>query len=82
MAAARTTTLEEDDQMANPFEDDNCEYLVLVNSNGQHSLWPDFVSVPDGWQTAYRGRRAACLGYVEENWRDIRPSTERSGHRR
>ncbi|SED19230.1 MbtH-like protein [Streptomyces melanosporofaciens] len=27
----------------NPFEDPEGTYLVLVNDEGQHSLWPAFV---------------------------------------
>ncbi|MEU6919494.1 MbtH family NRPS accessory protein, partial [Streptomyces sp. NPDC002285] len=26
--------------MANPFENDEASYFVLVNDEGQHSLWP------------------------------------------
>ncbi|SCG34699.1 MbtH-like protein, partial [Micromonospora rifamycinica] len=32
----------------NPFEDDRASYLVLANSNGQHSLWPSGLTVPSG----------------------------------
>ena len=34
--------------MSNPFEDPEGTYLVLVNDENQHSLWPDFVEVPAG----------------------------------
>ena len=30
----------------NPFEDPEGRYLVLVNDEGQHSLWPSFAEVP------------------------------------
>ena len=30
----------------NPFEDPDANYLVLVNDEGQHSLWPVFAAVP------------------------------------
>jgi MbtH protein len=60
--------------MSNPFEDQNAEYLVLVNSEGQYSLWPRAVAVPDGWRSVFgASERAACLEYVEENWTDMRP---------
>jgi MbtH protein len=60
--------------MSNPFEDDDKQYLVLVNDEGQHSLWPTFVDVPDGWRVALpAGARAAALAYVEANWTDMRP---------
>ncbi|MFF9127306.1 MbtH family protein [Streptomyces sp. NPDC014889] len=58
----------------NPFEDNEAEYYVLVNDEGQHSLWPAFAEVPAGWTVAHgRAGREACLEYVNENWTDMRP---------
>lgn len=60
----------------NPFDDPDAEFLVLVNDEGQHSLWPSFVEVPGGWNIAHeRDGRAACLAYIEENWTDMRPNS-------
>jgi MbtH protein len=60
--------------MTNPFEDENGEYLVLINDEGQYSLWPAFLDVPLGWRTTGpRGARQACLDYIDENWKDMRP---------
>ncbi|PYC87642.1 MbtH family protein [Streptomyces tateyamensis] len=62
--------------MANPFEDENGVYLVLVNEEGQHSLWPEFIEVPAGWRTVHGpGGRAQCLEYVEAHWTDMRPNS-------
>lgn len=62
--------------MTNPFEDEEGTYLVLRNDEGQHSLWPSFVDVPAGWQTAFgEHRRQECLDYVEANWTDMRPAS-------
>ncbi|MET9648315.1 MbtH family protein [Streptomyces syringium] len=62
--------------MSNPFEDDNAGYLVLVNDENQHSLWPAFAEIPAGWTTAFgEDTRAACLEYVEQNWTDMRPKS-------
>ncbi len=62
--------------MTNPFEDADASYLVLVNDEGQHSLWPAFAGVPEGWKVAYgKDTRDACLKYVEKNWTDTRPSS-------
>lgn len=62
--------------MNNPFDDTGGTFLVLVNEEGQHSLWPSFVTVPAGW-TAVHGEatRAECLDYVERNWTDMRPKS-------
>jgi MbtH protein len=60
--------------MSNPFDDPNAEYLVLVNDEGQHSLWPEFADVPAGWGRAHGpAGRADCLQYVNDNWTDMRP---------
>ena len=37
----------------NPFDDDNASFLVLVNDEEQHSLWPTFSDVPAGWRVVY-----------------------------
>jgi uncharacterized protein YbdZ (MbtH family) len=60
--------------MTNPFEDDDAEYLVLVNEEHQHSLWPAFAEVPAGWTVALpASSRQACLDHVEAHWTDMRP---------
>jgi MbtH protein len=60
--------------MTNPFEDENGEYLVLINEEGQHSLWPAFIDIPIGWRaTGPKGERKACLAWIEQNWTDMRP---------
>ena len=62
--------------MTNPFEDPNGVYHVLVNDEGQHSLWPTFVEVPDGWTIVHKSdTRAACLEYIEKHWTDLRPAS-------
>jgi uncharacterized protein YbdZ (MbtH family) len=60
----------------NPFDDPDGTYVVLVNDEGQHSLWPSFAAVPAGWTVALpaTGRQAA-LDYVTENWTDMRPKS-------
>ncbi|WP_030793348.1 MbtH family protein [Streptomyces sp. NRRL S-920] len=62
--------------MPNPFDDENGTFLVLVNDENQHSLWPSFAEVPAGWKTVFgEDTRKACLDYIEENWTDIRPKS-------
>ena len=58
----------------NPFEDENGVYHVLINDEGQHSLWPSFVEVPAGWTIIHQSdTRAACLDFINKNWTDMRP---------
>lgn len=62
--------------MTNPFDDENGVFLVLTNTENQHSLWPARNEVPAGWTTVFGPEtRAACLGYIEENWTDLRPAS-------
>jgi uncharacterized protein YbdZ (MbtH family) len=62
--------------MANPFEDENGDYSVLVNDEGQYSLWPSFREVPTGWVVVGpRGKRKECLDWIEEKWTDLRPKS-------
>ncbi|MFD5858068.1 MbtH family protein [Streptomyces chartreusis] len=58
----------------NPFDDNEGRFLVLVNDEGQHSLWPSFATVPGGWTTVFdENTREACLEYIESHWTDLRP---------
>ncbi|ROO88885.1 MbtH protein [Actinocorallia herbida] len=58
----------------NPFENDEATYLVLVNDEGQYSLWPTFAEVPAGWTVAKAAdTRQACLDHITEHWTDMRP---------
>jgi uncharacterized protein YbdZ (MbtH family) len=65
-----------ENQMTNPFDDENGTFHVLVNEEGQHSLWPAFIDVPAGWTIVHASdTRAACLDYVNKNWTDMRPKS-------
>lgn len=60
----------------NPFDDENGTFYALVNDEGQYSLWPTFVPVPDGWTITHGpDARQACLDHVELNWTDMRPKS-------
>lgn len=60
----------------NPFEDDSRDYLVLVNEEGQHSLWPAFKDVPEGWKaTGPAASRQSCLEWIDRHWTDMRPAS-------
>lgn len=62
----------------NPFDDPDGRFLVLVNDEDQHSLWPSFAEVPAGWRTVFGpDARDACLAHVERSWTDLRPRSLR-----
>jgi MbtH protein len=56
----------------------NERYKVLVNHEGQYSIWPAERGNPIGWSDGGKsGSRAECLAYVKEVWTDMRPLTLR-----
>ena len=62
--------------MTNPFEAANAEFLVLVNAEGQYSIWPTFRDPPRGWSTVGpRGAKQICLNWIELHWVDMRPKS-------
>jgi len=65
-----------EDDVTNPFEDENGVYHVLVNDEGQHSLWPSFIAVPQGWTIIHKSdSRTACLDFINKHWTDMRPNS-------
>ena len=61
---------------SNPFEDADGTFFVLVNHENQHSLWPSWAAVPDGWTTVHGpSTRDSALDYVNEHWTDMRPAS-------
>lgn len=49
---------------------------MLINDEGQHSLWPTYIDVPAGWRVAFgEASRQECLDFVEESWTDMRPNS-------
>jgi MbtH protein len=54
--------------------EDAALYKVVVNGEGQYSIWPADREDALGWSDAGRaGTRRECLAYVEEVWTDMRP---------
>jgi MbtH protein len=62
--------------MANPFDDENGFFHVLVNEEGQHSIWPASIDVPNGWTVIFpSSSRSGCLQFVDDHWTDMRPNS-------
>lgn len=58
----------------NGIDDDTQRFFVVVNEEGQYSIWPDFKPVPTGWrQTEFAGLKKDCLAHIAEVWTDMRP---------
>ena len=55
-------------------EEDTREYQVLVNSEEQYSLWPEYKEVPAGWKrVGDAASKESCLDYINTVWTDMRP---------
>ncbi|MEU9210281.1 MbtH family protein [Streptomyces sp. NPDC048415] len=49
-----------------PADDPDARYLLLANDAGQHSLWPAFAEVPDGWTVRVPATtHRACTAHLE-----------------
>ncbi|MFF7337772.1 MbtH family protein [Streptomyces sp. NPDC008163] len=60
--------------IANPFDDAEGSFHVVVNDEDQHSLWPAFADIPAGWEGVWGpGNRSEALEYITAHWTDIRP---------
>ena len=50
------------------------QYKVVVNDEGQYSLWPAERDNPAGWSDAGKtGNKDECLAFVDQVWTDMRP---------
>lgn len=60
----------------NPFDDESASFFVMINDEGQYSIWPAFADIPKGWNVVLGPeKRRACLDHVEQHWTDMRPKT-------
>lgn len=58
--------------------DDISGFQVVINDEGQHSIWPADRDQPEGWRhTGFVGDREACLQHIDEVWTDLRPVSAR-----
>ncbi|WP_323182642.1 MULTISPECIES: MbtH family protein [unclassified Streptomyces] len=60
--------------MSNQLDNPNGSFYVVVNDEGQYSIWPEVVDVPAGWTVRHGATdRSACLEYINTHWTDMRP---------
>jgi MbtH protein len=64
------------------FDDDDgdaWDWLVVVNDEAAHALWPAANAVPPGWRAVCEpGTKQDCLRYVQTHWTDMRPLSLRA----
>ena len=54
-------------------------YRVVINQEGQYSIWPAGRDLPPGWTAAGEpDTRANCLARIEDEWTDMRPLSLRA----
>jgi MbtH protein len=55
-------------------DDDDRAYRVVVNDEGQYSIWLSYKDIPAGWRdVGVAGNKATCLAHIETVWTDMRP---------
>lgn len=53
-------------------------YVVVVNDEEQHALWPAARDIPAGWSAeGFRGSEQECMDHVDRVWTDLRPASLR-----
>lgn len=53
---------------------DTTTYKVILNHEGQYSIWPSDLENALGWVDAgFYGPKQECLDYIREVWTDMRP---------
>jgi MbtH protein len=58
------------------------DYKVLVNAEGQYSIWPEMKAAPLGWtETGPTGSKEEVLEWVKTTWTDMRPASLRQAVR-
>ncbi len=59
-------------------DENDGEWLVVMNHEEQYSIWPADRELPAGWNAeGTRGAREACLDHIEKVWTDMRPKSVR-----
>jgi MbtH protein len=53
-------------------------YCVVLNHEGQYSIWPVGIELPAGWDPeGFNGTLQECLARIDHVWTDMRPASIR-----
>ena len=56
----------------------NDEYICLINSEEQYSLWESWQKIPLGWKkVGPTSTKQECLDFIKGAWKDMRPKSLR-----
>ena len=60
-------------------DDEHALYRVVVNDEGQYSIWPIERDLPLGWKDeGTGGSKRECLDHIKRVWTDMRPISLRN----
>lgn len=60
-------------------DNNDLKYTVVINVEEQYAIWPALSDVPKGWsQVGPNGTHEECEAYVEANWTDMTPKSQRA----
>lgn len=60
--------------MTETSQEDLYVYDVVINLEGQYSIWRRPRQIPNGWTaTGFHGAKKDCLAHIDEVWTDMRP---------
>jgi MbtH protein len=63
-------------------EDEHTLYRVVVNHQGQYSIWRADDQIPLGWTDVGKtARKSECLDYLQRVWTDMTPLSARTKQR-
>lgn len=53
---------------------ENTIYKVIINAEGQYSIWQENVELSPGWRDVGKsGTEKECADYLKKTWKDLRP---------
>ena len=59
-------------------EDEDEDYIALINEEEQYSIWFSWKDIPPGWRrVGPQGKKQQVLDYIKEVWTDMRPKSLR-----
>ena len=62
-------------QFSNPFDNPQGQFYLLQNAQQQFSLWPQSVSLQDGWIIICEPQsRQACDDWLTAHWTTLKPA--------
>jgi len=64
--------------MTESYQENQDLFSVVINHEGQYSIWPIGKEIPRGWQKeGMVGSKTQCRDYINSLWTDIRPQSIR-----